>query len=247
MEGRRSDPDNICLTVSVLAISHSVQRHTNSVVQLCRCFSSCTARRTDYCPLDQWSSSRMSDLDIALGLISGLLVALDLSTGLLQSREYLPSEPIVAVGYGVAIGPQGLDAVQLSTWADPLIVIEQAARLTVALAVTSIALRLPENYFRRRWKSMAALLGPGMVSMWLVSGLIAYAVLPVSFVVAMLIGAVITPTDPVLANSVVIGRTAEGNIPKRLRYLLSAEAGANDGGAYLLVFLAVLLAGESIR
>lgn len=113
----------------------------------------------------------MSDLNIALALISGLLLVLDLSTGLLQSREYLPSEPIVAIGFGIAIGPQGINAFQLSTWADPQIVIEQAARLTVALAVTSIALRLPENYFRRRWKSMAVLLGPGMVSMWLVSGL----------------------------------------------------------------------------
>jgi NhaP-type Na+/H+ or K+/H+ antiporter len=189
----------------------------------------------------------MSDLNIALALISGLLLVLDLSTGLLQSREYLPSEPIVAVGFGIAIGPVGLDAFQLSTWADPLIVIEQAARLTVALAVTSIALRLPENYFRRRWKSMAALLGPGMVCMWLVSGLVTYAVLPVSFLVAMLIGAVITPTDPVLANSVVIGETAERNIPTRIRYLLSAEAGANDGGAYPFVFLAILLVGESLR
>ncbi len=189
----------------------------------------------------------MSDLNIALALISGLLLALDLSTGLLQSREYLPSEPIVAVGFGIAIGPLGLDAFQLSAWGDPLIVVEQAARLTVALAVTSIALRLPENYFRRRWKSMAALLGPGMVIMWLVSGLVTYAVVPVSFLVAMLIGAIVTPTDPVLANSVVIGRTAERNIPKRLRYLLSAEAGANDGGAYPFVFLAILLVGESLR
>lgn len=71
--------------------------------------------------------------------------------------------------------------------------------------------------------------------------------LPVSFLVALLIGAIITPTDPVLANSVVIGKTAEQNIPKRIRYLLSAEAGANDGGAYPLVFLAILLVGESIR
>jgi len=190
---------------------------------------------------------RMSGLNVALALISGLVLALDLSTGLLQSRQYLPSEPIVAVAFGIAIGPVGLAAFDLSAWGDPLIILEQAARLTVALAVTSIALRLPKTYFRRRLKSMTALLGPGMVAMWLVSGLVTYAVLPVSFLFAMLIGAIVTPTDPVLANAVVIGKTAEQNIPKRIRYLLSAEAGANDGGAYPFVFLAILLLGESLR
>ena len=183
----------------------------------------------------------MQDLNTALALISGLVLALDLATGLLQSREYLPSEPIVAVVFGIAIGPQGIDAFQLSTWGDPIVIIEQAARLTVALAVTSIALRLPENYFRERWRSMATLLGPGMVIMWLISGAVVYLLLPVSVVVALLVGAIVTPTDPVLANTVVIGTTAEGNIPTRLRYLLSGEAGANDGGAYPFVVLAILL------
>ena len=187
----------------------------------------------------------MDDLNSALALISGLVLALDLATGLLQSREYLPSEPIVAVVFGIAIGPQWIDAFQLSTWGDPIVIAEQAARLTVALAVTSIALRLPENYFRERWKSMATLLGPGMVIMWLVSAAVVCLLLPVSTVVALLIGAILTPTDPVLANSVVIGTTAEQHIPARLRYLLSAEAGANDGGAYPFVFLGILLLEQS--
>jgi len=189
--------------------------------------------------------ARMDDLNSALALISGLILVLDLATGLLQSREYLPSEPIVAVGFGIAIGPQGVDAFELSTWGDPIVIVEQAARLTVALAVTSIALRLPENYFRKRWRSMATLLGPGMVVMWLVSAAVVYLVFPVSVVVALLLGAIVTPTDPVLANSVVIGQTAEENIPTRLRYLLSAEAGANDGGAYPFVFLGILLFEQS--
>jgi NhaP-type Na+/H+ or K+/H+ antiporter len=183
----------------------------------------------------------MRELNIALALIGGLILALDLATGFLQSREFLPSEPILAVGFGVLIGPLGVDAIRLSVWGESLPVIEQVARLTVALAVTSIALRLPANYFRERLRSMAALLGPGLLIMWLASGVVTYLTLPLSLPVAMLIGTIITPTDPVLANSVVIGRTAEQSIPKRIRYLLSAEAGANDGGAYPFVFLMILL------
>ena len=187
----------------------------------------------------------MSELNVALALIGGLTLLLEMGTGYLESRGYLPSEPMLAVLFGVAIGPLGLDAFRLATWGDPLRIIEEAARLTVAIAVTSIALRLPKSYFRRRLRSMAALLGLGMLLMWLASSLVTYAVLQIPVVVAVLVGAVVTPTDPVLANSVVVGGAAEQNIPKRIRYLLSAEAAANDGGAYPFVFLAILLSSRA--
>lgn len=176
----------------------------------------------------------------ALALVGGLTLALALGASVLRSREFLPSESILAVAVGVAVGPMGLDLFPLDALGDPLPLVEQVALVTVALAVTSIALRLPASYFRRRAASMAALLGPGMLAMWLTSALAAYWILPVPFWVAMLVGAVVTPTDPVLANAIVVGETAENNVPKRLRYLLSGEAGANDGGAHPFVFLAIL-------
>lgn len=187
----------------------------------------------------------MSDLNVALAAIGGLTLALSLGTAYLRNREYLPSEPILAVGFGVLLGPHGVDAFGLSAWGEPIPIVGEVARFTVALAVTSIALRLPENYFGRRLRSMATLLGPGLLVMWLISGLLTYAFLPVPFPVAMLVGAIVTPTDPVLANSIVVGGTAKRHIPKRIRFLLSGEAGANDGGAYPLVFLAILLLGGS--
>jgi sodium/hydrogen antiporter len=45
----------------------------------------------------------------------------------------------------------------------------------------------------------------------------------------------------VVASSIVTGGVAERNLPSRLRHLLSGESGANDGLAYPLVFLAVLM------
>jgi len=59
--------------------------------------------------------------------------------------------------------------------------------------------------------------------------------------VALLVGAVVTPTDPVLANTIVVGETATDNIPERVRYLLSSEAGINDGAAYPFVFLPIFV------
>jgi NhaP-type Na+/H+ or K+/H+ antiporter len=189
----------------------------------------------------------MAELNVVLAVIAGLTLVLGLATGLLQSRGYLPSEPILATLFGVIVGPGGLGLFRPAAWGEPLALLEPLARLTVALAVTGIALRLPQSYFRVRARSMAALLGPGMVVMWLTSGLLAYALLGLAPWVALLVGAVVTPTDPVLANSIVVGRTARTFIPKRLRFLVSAEAGANDGGAHPFVFLAILALAEPLE
>jgi len=65
--------------------------------------------------------------------------------------------------------------------------------------------------------------------------------------VALLVGAVVTPTDPVIANTIVTGVTAEENIPRPVHDFLSAEAGANDGGAYPFVFLAILVLSHPVE
>ena len=67
-----------------------------------------------------------------------------------------------------------------------------------------------------------------------------------------LLGAVLTPTDPVLAGAIVTGRLAKEKLPGPLRALLSGESGANDGLAYPLVLLPILMlghasAGEALR
>lgn len=59
---------------------------------------------------------------------------------------------------------------------------------------------------------------------------------------ALVIGASLSPTDPVLAASVVSGEPAEEGLPARLRALLTGESGANDGLALPLVGVAIALA-----
>jgi NhaP-type Na+/H+ or K+/H+ antiporter len=56
---------------------------------------------------------------------------------------------------------------------------------------------------------------------------------------AALVGACLCPTDPVLASSVVSGKPAERDLPARMRQLLTAESGANDGLALPLVGIAL--------
>ena len=183
----------------------------------------------------------MSDLNIALSVIGGLILGLSLVVGLLKSKSYLPTQPLIAVLVGVLIGPAVLDVLRLANWGDPMTILEQVARLTITFSVLGAALRIPRTYFSDQLKAMGTLLGPGQVIMAGVSGLLAYFLLGIPFWVAMLIGAILTPTDPVLASTIVTGETAKDNIPGRIRHMLSAESGANDGGAYPLVFLSIFM------
>lgn len=78
--------------------------------------------------------------------------------------------------------------------------------------------------------------------MWLSSSLLTWALVPnLPFLHALAIGACVTPTDPVLSNSIVKGKFADKNIPKSLQKIIIAESGANDGLGYPFLFLALYL------
>lgn len=181
----------------------------------------------------------MNALNIALTVIGGLMVVIGLLSEPL--KRSLLSATILALLVGVLLGPSVLGLLDLSEWGKPEAILEQASRLTIAVGLMGVALRLPSGYVLSRWRSLLVLLGPVMLFMWLSSGLLTYLILGLPFWVAMLVGAVITPTDPVIASTIVTGEVAERNLPARMRNLLSGESGANDGLAYPLVFLAILM------
>ncbi len=91
------------------------------------------------------------------------------------------------------------------------------------------------------WRRAGALLTVAMVGMWLATSLGAWLLLDVEPWVALLVGAILTPTDPVVASSLVTGRLAEANLPRWLRRSLQLEAGANDGLALIFVLVPALM------
>lgn len=84
--------------------------------------------------------------------------------------------------------------------------------------------------------------------MWLTTSLLVWALVPhINFVAAISVGACVTPTDPILSNSIVKGKFADKNIPGPLQKIIIAESGANDGLGYPFLFLGLYLlkyAGE---
>lgn len=64
---------------------------------------------------------------------------------------------------------------------------------------------MPVGYASTNRRLLLVLLGILMPLMWIGSGLLAYLILGLPFWVCVLIGAIVTPTDPVVASSIVAG------------------------------------------
>ena len=115
-------------------------------------------------------------------------------------------------------------------------------RLVLGVQLVIAGVQLPSKYLLREWKSLLLLLGPGMTGMWLCSSFIVWGLVPnFSFLPALAVAACVTPTDPVLSNSIVKGKFADKNIPKALQKIVIAESGANDGLGYPFLFLSLYL------
>lgn len=154
------------------------------------------------------------------------------------------TEPFLALVLGVLVGPDVLNVIKSSDSESEFKVLELACQFTIAMALMATALRLPKHIFRKNATSLSNLVIFGMILMWGLSSGIIYLLLPnFSLFECLLIGAIVTPTDPVVASTLVTGEKAEKYLPKKIRNTLSFEAGVNDGFAYPIVFLALYLLG----
>lgn len=123
-------------------------------------------------------------------------------------------------------------------------VIEHATELVVIVALMGVGLALDRPVGLRRWASTWRLLGIGMPLFIAASAGLAVGLMGVPIAVAVLLGSVLAPTDPVLASEVQVGEpTDDPESEDDVRFTLSSEAGLNDGLAFPFVQAAVLLAG----
>jgi NhaP-type Na+/H+ or K+/H+ antiporter len=177
----------------------------------------------------------MEQLNASVAMAAGVVMALGLFSGIIK-RSVL-SIPILALAAGVAAGPEALGWLSPEEWPEAHTILKEAARFTLAISVTGIAMRTPVEDFRKLARPVLLLLSVGMLAMWAVSAALAGWLLGLAPLAALLLGAIVTPTDPVVASSIVTGAAAEEKLPDALRSTLSLESGANDGLGYLLVML----------
>lgn len=202
-------------------------------------------------------------------LVAGLALILALIVPTLVSRMAV-SSPIVLLAAGVAIGLTPL-AEGLSV--DPRenrAIVEHVTELTVIVALMGVGLAIDRPFSlrnRRTWRAWSPTARLLLVAMPLtiagVAGLGLWAGLALP--VAVLLGAALAPTDPVLASDVQVGapdvesgeeqaddrsdgeRSDDDDEPggdedSEVRFALTSEAAFNDGLAFPFVYLAVVLA-----
>lgn len=191
----------------------------------------------------------MKEFNIIAAVLGAMVLLLGLGSKRLAGGAFPPS--LLALGLGVLLGPHVLGVLDLGAIADEVLVREKVARLTLGVALVAVALRIPKRFPFRGWRSLLALVGIGMPLSWAIGTGVVWLLLDIPFLLAALIAAIVTPTDPVAATPIVTGEIAEKHLPERLRHTISLESGANDGLAYLLVFLPFLLltrpAGEALE
>jgi NhaP-type Na+/H+ or K+/H+ antiporter len=122
----------------------------------------------------------------------------------------------------------------------------ELTRLVVGVQVLFTGISLPKAYLRKEALSLGVLLVGVMTVAWFVSALLIWGLIPnLTYLESLTIAAAITPTDPVLANSITKGRFAERNVPTNLRNIIVAESGANDGLGFPFLFLGIYLLARS--
>ena len=186
----------------------------------------------------------MKDLHVAYAVVGSLAVVLAALSSRVRSLPV--SEPLLALLLGVLVGPAVFGWVDVPVGERSSLLME-VSRGLLAVSLIGVGLRFPVRRLRPVLSPTVVLVTVGMVAMAAVSAGLAWLTLGVPLSLALLIGACVSPTDPVLASSVVTGAPAEKHLPTRLRQLLSTESGTNDGLALPLVLLGVaVVVGGSV-
>lgn len=170
-----------------------------------------------------------------LAVLGMVLLTLALTSSWLR---WLPvTTSAVCLLLGIAIGPGGLGLLQLDL-KDAAFWLEHLSEVAVLFSLFVGGLKLRLALGKRAWRIAFGLAGPVMLlTIGAVCLLLHYA-LALPWGASMLIGAILAPTDPVLASLVQVNDAKDYD---RVRFGLSGEAGLNDGVAFPFVILGLLL------
>jgi NhaP-type Na+/H+ or K+/H+ antiporter len=159
-------------------------------------------------------------------------------------RRRLMTYPVVVVGLGAAVAllPQPWPRIDPLVYGEPA---EHLAELAVILALTTIGLKIDRPLGWRSWRTTWLLLGVTMPLTIAATAWLGRSLLGLTVPGAVLLGAVMAPTDPVLAGDVQTGPPSVGGAADderdEVRFALTSESALNDGLAFPFTNLALLL------
>lgn len=186
--------------------------------------------------------------------IASLYLPALLGTGLLVllvawlplALKKLPlSLPIICVGIGAALGGFAPLAAFIPHPLDTPVLVEKMTELIVIVSLMGAGLKIDHRFDFSGWKLTFRLLAIAMplgIGAFLLAG---QAILGLGLATALLLAAVLAPTDPVLAADVQI-EEPDSHRDDEVRFALTSEAGLNDALAFPFVHLAIAAAATGL-
>ncbi|NKE66012.1 sodium:proton antiporter [Ramlibacter sp. RBP-2] len=170
-------------------------------------------------------------------LVGVLLIFLALS-GTVLSRLPL-STAMLYLALGLVMSPLGLN------WLAPdlrenKVLLERLTETVVLVSLFTAGLKLSVSLRDRRWLLPLRLALTSMVLTVVAIAAVGTVLLGLPLGAAVLLGAILAPTDPVLASDVQVHRPGDRD---KLRFALTGEGGLNDGTAFPFVMLGLGLLG----
>jgi sodium/hydrogen antiporter len=127
-------------------------------------------------------------------------------------------------------------------WYDPIDDAELFARTAEFAVIVSLfgaGVKLDRPFSWRGWRTTVLLLAVAMPLTIAAMAFIGSWAIGMTLGSAILLGAVLAPTDPVLADDVQVGGPMDEEPEDEARFAITAEAGLNDGLAFPFVMLAL--------
>src|SRR5262245_18782785 len=168
----------------------------------------------------------------AVLIFGGLLTVVAALSGVMRGTVLSASVLSVALGILLAaVGVVDVDATSES--------IVELVELALILTLFSDGMFVERELLRRHWSPVARALVVSMPITMALLGLAAKALFPqLSWAEALLLAAVLSPTDPVVTSAVVTSKI----VPSAVRHTLNLESGLNDGLALPFVLFFLVLA-----
>lgn len=146
---------------------------------------------------------------------------------------------VVYLLFGILLGPHLLNIINLNSLQHTKM-IEVISELTVIISLFTVGLKLRLSLKDPLWKFPLSLASISMVVTVSLITALGFFIFGLGLGQSILLGAVISPTDPVLASEVQLRHPGEKN---SMKFILTTEGGMNDGTAFPFVMLGLGIIG----
>jgi NhaP-type Na+/H+ or K+/H+ antiporter len=167
----------------------------------------------------------MSPLIMDMGIVAMVLTLAAITSRVVERAPV--SFPMIFLGIGFLLGSYKIIDIDVHS---PLL--EVVALISLALVLFLDAVNIQVDELKNEWYVPVATLGPGTLLIIAGVATAAYYLVGVTPLQALLLGAILASTDPVVLRDIV----RDEHVPRSVRRALSVEAGMND-----LVVLPIVL------